>query len=542
MYPPYMRELIKKVDETRPKRKGIEFDRMTPKQREDVLRNFHPDYVEESFEEIPLGKNKGDRAPRELVKLLKKPSRIDVSNINLDEPDYNVDVLIIGGGGAGAAAALSARSEGASVLLATKLRLGDCNTMMAQGGIQAATLPHDSPSIHYLDAMGGGHFTNLPELVYTLVHDGPGIIKWLEDLGVNFDKKEDGTLKPNHGGGTSRKRMHAARDYTGADIMRVLRDEVYNKEISVFEFCPAMDIILDDKGSASGAVLYDVETNRYVVVKAKTVILASGGSGRLHFQGFPTTNHYGATGDALVMAYRAGAGLKYMDTIQYHPTGAAFPPQILGQLVTEKLRGMGATPVNIEGELFVHHLEPRDVEAAAIIRECSEKGKGIKTPTGLDGVWLDTPLLEAIHGEGTLLNNFPAMVRQFGRFEIDMRKEPILIYPTLHYQNGGIEIDEKCETNVGNLFAAGENSGGVHGRNRLAGNSLLDVMVFGRRAGLNAAGKLEDIEEVKSEKLTLEHLDNHKKELQQVGIDAILEENEDSPLLFPDYLSKAENS
>ena len=542
MYPPYMRELIKKVEETRPKRKGIEFNRMTPKQREDVLRNFHPDYVEESFEEIPMGKNKGDRAPKELVKLLKKPSRIDISDINLDEPDYNVDVLIIGGGGAGAAAALSAKNEGASVLLATKLRLGDCNTMMAQGGIQAATLPNDSPSIHYLDAIGGGHFANLPELVYTLVHDGPGIIKWLEDLGVNFDKKEDGTLKPNHGGGTSRKRMHAARDYTGAEIMRVLRDEVYNKKISVFEFCPAMDIILDEKGSASGAVLYDVETNRYVAVKAKTVILATGGSGRLHFQGFPTTNHYGATGDALVMAYRAGAGLKYMDTIQYHPTGAAFPPQILGQLVTEKLRGMGATPVNIEGELFVHHLEPRDVEAAAIIRECSEKGKGIKTPTGLDGVWLDTPLLEAIHGEGTLLNNFPAMVRQFGRFEIDMRKEPILIYPTLHYQNGGIEIDEKCETKVENLFAAGENSGGVHGRNRLAGNSLLDVMVFGRRAGLNATGKLEDIKEVKSEELTLAHLDKYKQELQQAGIEAILEENEDSPLLFPDYVSKAENS
>lgn len=536
MYTPYMRELIGKVNETRSSRKGVEFPRMNPDEREDVLKKFHPDYVEESFEQIPVGKNKGDRAPRELVKLLKNKSRLKIEDINLNEWAHDVDVLIIGGGGAGAAAALSAKEQGASVLLSTKLRLGDCNTMMAQGGIQAATLPHDSPSIHYLDAIGGGHFTNLPDLVYTLVHDGPVIIKWLEDLGVNFDKKDDGTLLPVHGGGTSRRRMHAARDYTGAEIMRVLRDEVQNHEIEVLEFCPAVDLILDDDGKAAGAVLYDAETDNYVVARAKTVVLASGGSGRLHFQGFPTTNHYGATGDSLVMAYRSGAGLKYMDTIQYHPTGAAFPPQIIGQLVTEKLRGMGATPVNIDGELFVHHLEPRDVEAAAMIRECSEKGKGIKTPTGMIGIWLDTPLLEALHGEGTLLNNFPAMVRQFGRFEIDMRKDPILIYPTLHYQNGGIDIDKNCETKVESLFAAGENAGGVHGRNRLAGNSLLDVLVFGKRAGLNAAAKSG---QVKINKLTLEHLENYKKQLEEEKVTVDPGASEDSPLLFPDYVTNA---
>ncbi len=539
MYTPKMRELIKKVEETRSKRKGVEFDRMTPEEREDVLRKFHPDYVEEGFEEIPVGENKGDRAPKELVRLLKDESRLVKENIKLETWDYDVDVLIIGGGGAGAAAALSALEEGASVLVATKLRFGDCNTMMAQGGIQAATLPQDAPHIHYIDAMGGGHFTNLPELVYTLVRDGPGVIQWLEGLGVNFDKKSDGTLLPVHGGGTSRRRMHAARDYTGAEIMRVLRDEVNNHDVEVREFCPAVDLILDEDGKAAGAVMYNAETEEYFVVRAKTVILASGGSGRLHYQGFPTTNHYGATGDALVMAYRAGAGLKYMDTIQYHPTGVAYPPQIIGQLVTEKLRGMGATPLNVDGELFVHHLEPRDVEAAAMIRECRERNKGINTPTGMVGIWLDTPLLETIHGEGVLLNNFPAMVRQFGRFDIDMRKDPILIYPTLHYQNGGIYIDEKCETQVENLFAAGENSGGVHGRNRLAGNSLLDVMVFGKRAGQIAAQKSA---QVKLNKLTLEHLENYRKELQEAGVSSSKEEEGYSPMLFPDYVAKGENT
>ncbi len=529
MYTAGMRDLIQRVEKTRPSRLGQEYKRMTPEERQEVLERFHPDYIKEGFFEIAIGPNRGYRAPRELVALLHSKSPL-AEPFDTERCDYSTDVLIIGGGGAGTAAAIMAQEEGAGVLVATKLRFGDSNTVMAQGGIQAATLPHDSPLIHYLDAVGGGHFTNVPRLVYNLVREGPLVIKWLENFGVMFDKTEGGTLMPVHGGGTSRKRMHAARDYTGAEIMRILRDEAQNRGIEVLEFSPAVELLLDEEGRAAGAVLLNLETGEYNIVRAKTVILSCGGSGRLHYQGFPTTNHYGATADALVMAYRAGAKLKYMDTIQYHPTGVAFPPQILGVLVTEKLRSMGATPLNVDGELFVHHLETRDVEAAAIIRECREREKGVETPTGMKGVWLDTPLLEILHGEGTLEKNFPAMVRQFGRFDIDLRCDPLLIYPTLHYQNGGLEINEEAETDVENLFAAGENTGGVHGRNRLAGNSLLDVLVYGRRAGVSAAHKAAGIKE-KPGKLSLEHVQAYHRFLDEAGITA----DGAAPLLLPRY-------
>ena len=182
-------------------------------------------------------------------------------------------------------------------------------------------------------------------------------------------------------------------------------------------------------------------------MRAKAVVMATGGGGRLHYQGYPTTNHYGATADGLVMAYRAGAKLIYMDTMQYHPTGVAYPPQILGQLVTEKVRTLGAQLVNKDGERFIHHLETRDVVASAIIRECRD-GKGLVTPTGQPCVWLDSPMIDILRGKGTVQKEVPAMYRQFARFGIYMDKEPILVYPTLHYQNGGILINPDAATNI----------------------------------------------------------------------------------------------
>ncbi|RPI25585.1 MAG: FAD-binding protein, partial [Chloroflexota bacterium] len=418
---------------------------------------------------------------------------------------------------------------GARVTVVTKLRFGDANTMMAQGGIQAADQPQDSPSIHYLDVIGGGHFTNFPDLVEALVKDAPVVIQWLEGLGVMFDKKADGTMMVEHGGGTSRKRMHSARDYSGAEIMRTLRDEVRNRpDIEVIEFCPAVELVLDEQGKVAGAILMNLETQRYFYAKAKAVILSTGGSGRSHYQGFPTTNHYGATGDGIVMAYRAGADLAFLDTMQYHPTGAAYPEQIVGLLVTEKVRGLWAQPVNVKGEQFVYALEPRDVEAAAFIRECKERKLGVVTHTGQPAVWLDTPMIDMLHGEGTIERALPAMLRQFRRFDIDMRKTPILVYPTLHYQNGGVKIDAQCRTNVPGLFMAGEASGGVHGRNRLMGNSLLDVCVFGRRAGASAASYIQG---AVTGKPTLEHLKAWNRELDQAGIDGDLK----SPILLPAY-------
>ncbi len=528
-YTPYLKGLINEVEATRASRINNPYPRMTPAERTDVLNNYHPDHIAAGFRSLKVGVSRGERAPTELVNFLEAPGRIAADHINLEQPVREVEVLVVGGGGAGAAAALEAHSAGADVLIITKLRFGDSNTIMAQGGIQAADKANDSPAIHYLDVLGGGGYVNIPPLVKALVMDAPSIISWLEDMGVMFDKQADGTMQTIHGGGTSRKRMHAARDYTGAEIMRTLRDEVYNRGIEVQEFSPAVEIVLDEQGRAAGVVVINLETEEYAVIKAKTVILATGGSGRLHYQDFPTSNHYGATGDGLVMGYRAGARLSFMDTIQYHPTGAAYPPQLLGLLVTEKVRGLGATFLNSKGEQFVYNLETRDVASSAIIRECGERNMGITTPTGMKGVWLDAPLIDALHGEGTIEKQLPAMLRQFRRFDIDIRKDPILIYPTLHYQNGGLLIDEDARSTVENLYVAGENAGGIHGRNRLMGNSLLDILVFGRRAGRHAAAAAGQT--VFAEKLTIAHLERYRQELAAAGP----ANDTPSPLLLPRY-------
>ena len=416
-------------------------------------------------------------------------------------------------------------------MIVTKLRIGDANTMMAEGGIQAADKPNDSPAIHYVDAFGGGHFAAKPELVAKLVTKAPECIQWLNKLGVEFDKEADGTMVTTHGGGTSRKRMHAAKDYSGAEIMRTLRDEVINRGIPVVDFTAAVEIILDKDGKAAGAVLMNMETKQLLVARAKTVILATGGAGRLHYQGFPTSNHYGATADGLILGYRAGAKLLYADTLQYHPTGTAYPEQIFGALVTEKVRSLGAKLVNCDGEVFMHPLETRDVTAASIIRECTARGKGIKTDQGV-GVWLDTPMIEVKNGEGTIEKRIPAMLRMFAKYGIDIRKEPILVYPTLHYQNGGLDIDTYGATGVENLYAAGEVAGGIHGRNRLMGNSLLDVIVFGRNAGIYAAAKAK--ETAVPEGLTVEHIKKFDSELASAGIETEVV----SPKLLPSYARK----
>lgn len=492
-YPPALRESLANVEASRVRRLHETFPRFTPQERETVLHAFHPDYIADAFRALRLGPNRGDRTPRELADVLEGPALLTPDMRLTETPNAVCDVLIIGGGGAGASAALLAQQSGAQVLLATKLRFGDANTMMAQGGIQAADKANDSPALHYLDVMGGGGFTNHPDLVEALVTDAPAVMAWLESLGAMFDKETDGTLRTIHGGGTSRKRMHAARDYTGAEIMRTLRDEVRSRidgarpPIRVWEFRPAIELLLDAEGHLAGAVLKDLDTGRLMLVHAQAVILATGGSGRLHYQGFPTTNHYGATGDGLVLAYRVGAKLVFIDTMQYHPTGAAFPEQILGQLVTEKVRGLGAQVCNADGEQFVFPLETRDVEAAAFIRECAERQRGVVTPTSQPAVWLDTPLIDVLQGPGTVARELPAMVRQYKRFDIDLAREPILVYPTLHYQNGGVAIRPDGGTSVPGLFVAGEAAGGIHGRNRLMGNSLLDICVFGRRAGTAAA-------------------------------------------------------
>ena len=535
-YTDELKKLIKLMEATRPeriakKKEGLEFPRMSLAEKENRLRIFHPSYREGSLKELRVGPSKGYSVPPEIFEILESWSRIDPDKVDLSRITLETDVLIVGGGGAGTAAAFLAQESGVKVTIATKLRHGDANTMMAEGGIQAVSQPgKDSPYYHYLDTLGGGHFANVPELVYTLVTQAPSVIQWLEGLGIMFDKKPDGNLKVFHLGGMSRRRDHVAADITGAEIMRTIRDEARNREgIQVLEFSPVVELVLNEQGHCAGAILYNLETEEYFMVKAKAVILATGGSGRLHIGGFPTTNHYGATGDGLVLGYRAGVSVCFLHTTQYHPTGAIFPEQADGLLISEKFRGAGVHLLNIDGDQFVCETEPRDACASSIIRECTQIGKGVPTSAGRVGVWLDTPMIDLLHGEGSLVKEFIGKYKLFKRYGIDIAKEPILVYPTLHYQNGGLQFNDRGETCVPGLYAAGEVTGGVHGENRLGGNSLMDVLVFGRISGKNAA--LYAKEKARDGRLTLDHVRRFHQELKGAGVDR----KKISPILLPDY-------
>ena len=529
-YPEYMMKSIKKVEEKRKGNMSKPVKPLSMKDRERILNDFHPDYMKNTKRKVEIGIDKGKLLYNGIVDLLETRSILNPKDVDLSQIDYDVDLLIIGGGGAGTVAALFAYDDGVKkdkILIATKLRHGDANSMMAQGGIQAADRPEDSPALHYLDIYGGGHFKNKPELARALSLDAPKIINWHQELGVMYDRQENGEFQELSGGGTCRNRMHSCKDYTGMELLRNIRDKARNLEIPVLEFCPIIEFLMDDKGQIAGGIAFNLETYEYYVIRAKATILATGGSGRLHLSNYPTTNHYGATGDGLVMAYHAGANLLDLDTIQIHPTGDAFPEPIVGILSTEKIRGLGAIPINKNGDPFVFPLEPRDVESAAFINEC-KKGNGLETPTGMPGVWLDSPMIDIIHGEGTTEEKLAGEVRKFKRFGIDMTKHPILVYPTLHYQNGGVEINEKCETKIPGLFAAGEVTGGVHGKNRLMGNSLLDYNVFGRRAGIFAA---KYVKKAKIGKLTLEHISKYNKMVEKASI----KQKKTAPILLPEY-------
>jgi hypothetical protein len=255
-----LKQLIGVVEKGRPerlakKKKGWEFPRMSLAEKEDRLKKFHPSYKQGSLQELRTGPSKGYSVPPEICEILESWSRINPDRIDLSKVSYETDVLIIGGGGAGTAAALLAQESGAKVIIATKLRHGDANTMMAEGGIQAVSRPgKDSPYYHYLDTLGGGHFANVPELVFTLVTQAPSVIQWLEGLGVMFDKKLDGNLKVFHLGGMSRKRDHVAADITGTEIMRTIRDEARNRDgIRVLEFSPVVELVMNEQGHCAGA-------------------------------------------------------------------------------------------------------------------------------------------------------------------------------------------------------------------------------------------------------------------------------------------------
>jgi succinate dehydrogenase / fumarate reductase flavoprotein subunit len=540
-YPPELRKAIEVVEETRRERlRAPPPRRLTLDERESIVRAWHPDYKPELKRVLRVGPCKGMVMYSTIADLLESWPLVRPGEVDLDHVDYDVDVLIVGSGGAGLAAAWWAVEEGVDptgILIATKLRLGDSNTVKYQSGTQAATGPDDSPVIHYLDTLAGAHFTNNPRLVRVLAEEAPLVIKWLEGLGVRWSRVGE-DLERLSGGGASRPRLHCCGDYTGLEVMRVLKDEVRALGIPVLEFHSAIELLTDpETGAVSGAVLLNLDTGEYRVVRSKVTVLATGGIGRLHIAGFPTTNHYGATGDGLVLAYRVGAGLVDLDTLQYHPTGVAWPEAILGELIPEKTRSIGGQLVNTKGQRFVYELEPRDVVASAIIRECTE-GRGIITPTGTCGVWLDTPVIDMLKGSGTIRRELPALYRMFLRHGIDITVEPILTYPTLHYQNGGVLIDEWTHVlrpsgePIGGLLAAGEVTGGIHGKNRLVGNSTADIFVFGRRAGIEVSRL---VKRLPKPRVSLKHLESFTEELKLLGVP----ESRRAPILLPDYRGEA---
>jgi len=531
-YPLNIRTSMELVKETRDKRLSQKVERLNFEEAQAILKKYHPDFRLEASRPIRIGPNEGALIITEVADLLESHPLIDPKSIDLSHADFGVEVLVIGGGGAGCVTAIWSHISGIEaedILIAQKLRLGDSNSIMATGAMQMAVDQHDSPARHFLDTMGGGLFANKPELVKALVYDAPHMIRWREELGVIGTKNPDGTFILTKTGGCSRNRVTTPAEYTGKEMMKALVDEIENRGINVIEFAPAIELLKDEYGNVAGSILWDMETGKYYVVKAKSTVITTGGFGRLHILQFPTTNHYGATADGLVIAYRAGARLQDMDSCQYHPTGSIYPRQIYGRLVTEKFRSVGAQPVNKYGELFVHPLEPRNIEASMIIRECSDRDNGVETPSGLRGIWIDVPILELIHGKGYVASQFGAEYRALKRYDIDISEEPVLVYPTIHFQNGGIEINDKTETTIPGLFAAGEVVGGVHGKNRLGGNALTEYMVFGRRAGIYAA---KHAKKAKLGKLTLNHVIRYEKMLENVTLD------QKAPLLLPDYRDK----
>ena len=280
-YPEYMMKSIKLVEKKREKNIATPVKSMSMDNREKILNEFHPDYMKDTKRELRVGIDKGKMLYNGIVDLLEATPVLDPKDIDLSKTDYCVDLLIIGGGGAGTVAALFAYESGVpkdKILIVTKLRHGDANSMMAQGGIQSADRPEDSPALHYLDIYGGGHFTNKPELARALALDSPGIINWHEELGVMYDRHENGEFQELSGGGTCRNRMHSAKDYTGMELLRNIRDKSRNLEIPVLEFCPIIEFLMDDKGQVAGGIAFNIETSEYYVIKAKATILATVGS------------------------------------------------------------------------------------------------------------------------------------------------------------------------------------------------------------------------------------------------------------------------
>jgi succinate dehydrogenase / fumarate reductase flavoprotein subunit/L-aspartate oxidase len=389
----------------------------------------------------------------------------------------SVDVLVIGSGASGLAAAVSAARAGARVALASKGSLQSCNSAKAQGGIQAAFGADDSPEQHAQDVGRSSHETADRRLVDVLPGEAPAAIKWLEELGVEFTR-ENGGYRLAKCGGASRKRLLQVGDRTGHAITSALRDAVEQSSVQTFPKAPLSGL----EPTANG---WRASCGEHVIDAGAVVLAAGGRCYRVAAErGELSTNHPGATGEVTQIALDLGAESRDLDALQYHPNGGAWPPNMQGYSIPETTRAYGASLLNAEREEFTDPLGPRDEVSQAIFDEVAA-GRGVETPDGRPAVYLDTTRIAEADANVSL----PYMLRRYRAAGVDPLKEPILTYPVLHYQNGGLVIDEHAETTLEGVYACGEIAGGTHGRNRMMGNSLLECTVFGRRAGAAAAEK-----------------------------------------------------
>ena len=390
-------------------------------------------------------------------------------------------VLVIGSGGAGVRAAIEASQYGDTVLVSkTIVGKGGCTTM-AEGGYNAVMREADSCGIHIEDTVKGGAYLNDPELVRILAHEAPlrmgDLIKW----GAVFDVTDNDEIAQRPFGGQRFPRTCYAGDRTGHEMMTTLVERLDGTKVALMQEYTIIDLLMDGD-AVCGAMALD-EKGRFILLTADSTILATGGGTKVYDI---STNSSSGTGDGYAIGYRAGAELIDMEMIQFHPTGAVFPYDARGRLVTEAVRGEGGVLINSIGERFMQQYDPermelstRDVVARAIATEV-QSGRGTKN----GGVFLDVTHLPKEQIETRL----PVMLEQFLKFGVDIRTQPMEVAPTAHHIMGGLRITPECRTTVPGLFACGEVSGGVHGANRLGGNALAETQVFGRRAG-EAAGK-----------------------------------------------------
>ena len=401
----------------------------------------------------------------------------------------DTDVLVVGAGGAGMRAAIAASDAGCSVAVITKSLLGKAHTVMAEGGIAAGMAnvdADDSWEVHFADTMLGGQLLNNWRMVEVYAHEVIDRVYELERWGGLFDRTPDGRIMQRAFGAHSWKRLAHVGDRTGLELIRTLQDHMVHTERVTVCMEYTLTALLKSGDAVTGAVGYNRNDGRFVVFRSNATVLGSGGWGRMYRY---TSNSWESTGDGAAMAYAAGADLQDMEFVQFHPTGMVWPPGARGILVTEAVRGEGGLLYNSEGTRFMLEYDPvkkelssRDVVARSIYKEV-RAGRG--TPHG--GAFLDVRHL----GADRIKQKLPSMYEQFHALaSVDITREPMEVGPTIHYTMGGVRVDaESGATTVPGLYAAGEVAGGLHGANRLGGNSLGDILVFGRRTGEAAAAR-----------------------------------------------------